>query len=65
MRIIFEFDKHDKVIKETTAETIHEVLDEIADLLVAYSFASRTVEDGIIAKAEEIEELRSKNENRA
>jgi len=64
MRIIFEFAEHDKVIKETTAETIHEVIDEITDLLIAYSFARETVEDGIIAKAEEIEELRNKNENR-
>lgn len=58
MRIIFEYDENNKVIKETTAEIIHEVIDEIADLLVAYGFTSKTVEDGILAKAEEIEESR-------
>lgn len=54
MKIIFQFDENNRVIKDTTAVTIHEVIDEIADLLVAYGFTSKTVQDGLLAKADEL-----------
>jgi len=56
MKITFEFDENNRVVKETTAETIDEVIDEIVDLLVAFGFTSETVKNGVLAKAEEIQE---------
>ena len=56
MKIILEHDEGKQVIIQTDAVLIDEVMDEIANALLALGFHPDSVKEGFIAKAEEYEE---------
>ena len=61
MRITIQ-DKDRKAEVECEAVTIHEVIDEVCNLLLAWGFHPDSVKNGIIEKAEEYENDESKKE---
>ena len=60
MRITMEHQGDDTQLKTSVeisdGSNIHDVIDSLCGLLVVYGFHPKSVEDGILSKAEELEE---------
>jgi len=59
MKIILEYEGNGELRRrvqiDTDAESIHNVMNEIENALIAYGFHPDTVKDGFLGKAEQIE----------